>query len=105
MRKSILVMHFFILSFLFNGCVEDEYSLSLEDKIEIGKILNIKQPKSTLKCKTIPIYKEPKVQHCTKKMSKDECLMHMSTVSMHVRYQFRKQLRVCEAINKRQKGF
>ena len=105
MQRSIQVISIFILIFLFSGCAKDEYSLSLEDKIEIRDILNIKQPKSTLRCKTIPIYKEPKVQHCTKKMSKDECLMHMSTVSMHVRYQFRKQLRVCEAINKRQKGF
>jgi len=95
-------MSFFILSFLFSGCAEDQYGLSLDDKIEIGEILNIKQPKPTRKCKTIPIYGEPPVYHCTKAMSKNECLIYMSSKAMEVRYQFRKQLRVCEAINNRQ---
>ncbi len=97
-------MSFFILSFLFSGCSDDQYNLSLSDKLEIGQLLEIKQPKATPKCKEIPIYKEPPVYRCTKAMSKDECLVYMSSKAMEVRYQFRKQLRVCEAINRRQQG-
>ena len=101
MQKLIQATSIFILSFLISGCADDQYNLSLDDKIEIGELLDIKQPKATLKCKEIPIYEEPPVQYCTKQMSKDECLIHMSNVSMEVRYQFRKQIRVCEAINAR----
>ena len=97
-------MSFFILSFLFSGCAEDEFNLSLNDKIEIGELLDIKQPIATQKCKEIPIYEEPPVEYCSKKESSKECIKHISRVSMNVRYQFRKQIRVCEAINERQQN-
>jgi hypothetical protein len=104
MRKSILVISFFTLIFLFSGCAENEFNLSLNDKIEIGELLDIKQPIATQKCKKIPIYKEPPVYHCSKKMNKNECLVYMARRSMEVRYQLRKQIRVCEAINRRQQN-
>jgi hypothetical protein len=94
-------MSFFILSFLFNGCASESEGLSPEINVQLDDWLDIRQPKQKNTCTKIPLYKEPPVAYCTKKMSKDECLVYMSKVSMQVRYQMRKQLQVCAAINKR----
>jgi FlaA1/EpsC-like NDP-sugar epimerase len=101
MKNSILAMSFFILSFLFSSCAGTADGLSVDTQIQIGQLLDIKQPKQNNKCRKIPVYKEPPVAYCNKKMSKDECLIYMSSVSMQVRYQMRKQIKVCEAINRR----
>jgi hypothetical protein len=95
------MMSFFILSFLFSGCAGESEGLSPEIEIQIGELLDIKEPiyKNRHNCQKIPIYKEPPVRNCTKNMTKDECLLYMSKISMSVRYQLRKQIKVCEAHN------
>jgi len=101
MRRSIFLTSSIILSFLFSGCADDGLGITLDDKNELSNLLSIDAPKQRCTCPKIPIYKEPPVKHCTKSMTKDECLLYMSRVSMGVRYQFRKQKRACEAINNR----
>ena len=102
MKTLIRATSCFILIFLFSGCSKPLNGLSSREEADIHRLLRIKQPKLRKKCKKIPIYKEPNIAYCTKEMSKDECLIYMAKKSWDIRYQLRKQIKVCRAINLRQ---
>ena len=101
MKKLIVAMSFLIQIFIFNGCSQKLDGLDAAKKLDISNLLRIEQVNKNHKCVKIPIYAEPKIQRCTKSMSKDECLKYMAKKSMQVRHLLRKQIAVCKAINTR----
>jgi len=92
MKKSILMMSFFTLIYLFvSGCSKTVSAIESETQAHINSMLKIVSPTHKVEHEKIVTYKIPKQKRCSKKMTLKECFLLQNKSNRKLKYTFIKQ--------------
>jgi len=100
LKKSTLMMSFFMLSFLLNNCSRSLDAISIDTQTHIKEMLSIVTP-TTEQHEDVKVYTVPKTKYCTKDMTLKECFILQNTSNRKLSYTLINQINAVKEHNKR----